>query len=255
MADLGIITLSRTPAYFKALSDGIGSLRELSMPAVGVLVNNGNHVESTHQAIRQGWWSLEPGVNTSFSHGHRHAADALRDVPYFLLLNDDLVCGPEFVERLWARREQADVMGALLLNPDGTVNHAGGLVHRSGMAGHIGRGDPRAAWERAEAPLRVNVTFAAALVNAATWRVLGGLDERYYYGYEDTDFCLRVLRAGGSVRCALDAVGFHGELGTRKPGVYDGQNAGVFRETWGSSMDSIVRHYVERSRPEPVEGV
>jgi GT2 family glycosyltransferase len=46
---------------------------------------------------------------------------------------------------------------------------------------------------------------ACQLVRRAAFDAVGGLDERYFYGPEDVDFCLRLQRAGWRVQQVRDA--------------------------------------------------
>ena len=43
---------------------------------------------------------------------------------------------------------------------------------------------------------RAAVTAAAMLIEKEKYFEVGGLDEGYLYGYEDVDFCLKLLKEG-----------------------------------------------------------
>jgi cellulose synthase/poly-beta-1,6-N-acetylglucosamine synthase-like glycosyltransferase len=46
-------------------------------------------------------------------------------------------------------------------------------------------------------PMEVeSVIGAFMLIRGGAWRALGGLDERYFFFFEETDFCLQALRRG-----------------------------------------------------------
>ncbi len=252
MTDLSIITLSRNVDYFRRL---VAALRDSPIPFQGVLVNNANSMHLTSSALLARWLTIEPGYNTTFAEGNNLGAK-VSDGHWLLLLNDDVIPTESFLERLWTRRKEASVLGALLLHENSTVNHAGTRVWPSGATDHIGRNDARLRWECETAPAVPSVTFAAALVNANTFKELGGLDERYHYGWEDTDLCLRVLRAGGTIRCVRDAVAFHDECGTRpRGGAADAENQATFLGTWQQELPALLADYVKRMRPERVEGI
>lgn len=254
MLDLGIITLSRTPEYVGRLLERMPkAMGALGVEARHVVVNNANSPALTARAIRNRALALEPGCNTSFSEGNNMAAKVLADARWLLLLNDDLVPEPEFVQRLYDRREGCDVLGALLLNGDGMVNHAGTIV-RPRLTDHLGRGEPRERWEHSGTAHCAAVTFAAALVRHSTWDELGGLDERYVYGWEDTDYCMRVLEAGGTIKCARDAVAVHDECGTRPRGsARDNANYQLFTKRWEQRTIQLLKDY-QRRIPERLEG-
>jgi GT2 family glycosyltransferase len=107
------------------------------------------------------------------------------------------------------------IVGALLLWPDNTVQHAG-VVFDSGRNGrHLYVGLP----ERHEAvrrPRRLQaVTGAAMLVERELFERLGGFDPTFVNGWEDIDLCLRAGELGAEVRLAPDAVVRHLEGATR----------------------------------------
>jgi GT2 family glycosyltransferase len=258
MAELMIITLSRNQAYFEQLDDCLAA--QVSAPSSRrFLINNSNDPRLTASALKRGWLVVEPGYNTSFSTGNNLAAKALDaygdGARHLLLLNDDIRCEPPFLYELWRQRETADILGALLLHTDRTVNHAGSYVYEGGAIDHIGRGlDPEQ--YRGRCYLVPAVTFAAALIYRGLWEKLGGLDERYYYGWEDADFCMRTLQAGGTIRCNGDAVAVHDECGTRsRTSPNNVTNYNLFLSAWQRQLPELLADYRHRMRPETVEGV
>lgn len=60
------------------------------------------------------------------------------------------------------------------------------------------------------------VTAAALLVDKKKYWEVGGLDENYEYGYEDVDFCLKLLKNGYENKYVPPAVLFHYEFGTQE---------------------------------------
>lgn len=127
-----------------------------------------------------------------------------------LLLNNDISAPTPgwlrpMAETLAAPR--VGIVGAKLLFPEGTIQHAGVIVGHGGVAGHEGKG-AAADWPglcgRMAAPhLREAVTAAAMLVRAETWEALGGFDARAFpVAFNDVDFCLRAAALGW--RTALD---------------------------------------------------
>lgn len=245
-ADLTIITLSRNRDYFQRLG------RALEMgpgPTIRmILVNNSSNPDLTEDALRRGWLTMDMGRNTGFSEGCNLAARAAQG-DWLLLLNDDVVPEPEFLDRLWAHREEADILGALLLDNDGRVNHAGGWLQKDGSTGHIGRLDGREYWEEDAAPRVPWITFAVALIRRSLWDQLRGLDEGYWYGCEDSDFCLRALQAGATIRCARDAVAVHNECGTRPRGA-PGENGQRWFRLWRDAIPGIVAQLSEEALAE-----
>jgi GT2 family glycosyltransferase len=239
MADLSIITLTREhPEYVERLSDCLDAQVGIDHLTVQrILVNNGPRKglktwdPSTRLAIARGWAVIEPGYNTSFSEGNNLGAKAATG-DYLLLLNDDMVLEPEALSRLWSWRNETDLVGMLILNTDSTVNFAGTALWPSSH--HILRNELREDVEEDRFYRCEAITFAAALMKRSLYEALGGLDERYIYGWEDTDFSCRVLDSGGSIGVCMNAVAIHDECGTRVrgDGGYFQNNSRLFHTTW-----------------------
>lgn len=257
MADVSIITLSRTPDHFSRLLAALEYLDPTEqVDANALLVNNASNADMAHDALSSGWLSVDYGRNTSYAEGHNLAVDALRGAgllsPWLLLLNDDVDdVRPDFLACLVqaAEEQQLGVCGSILLEEYGEiVNHAGTAVWPDCATDHIGRGDVLERWyKQGRVALTPAVTFAAVLVRTTLWDELCGLSESYFYGWEDTDFCLRALEHGAKVGVARDAVATHGECGTRPRGSSrDAQNFKVFRDSWlgrlGPLLDTLPSH-------------
>lgn len=264
-ANLSIITMSRTPEYVAELYAGLElelltdqhGLPDTELVLVSDLADNERRArELAAIGLSHSAKVVQPVTRLSYAEGNNLGAK-VADGHWLLLLNDD--CRPTFTMllSLWKHRTEASVVGSLLLHENETVNHAGTLVRLNGATDHLGRNAPRGEWVQERAVLVPSVTFAAVLLNAETFRELGGLDERYRYGWEDTDYCLRVLERGGQVRVDRNAIGYHGECGTRpRGGQADVANFQTFQATWPRQrLERVLGDYVQRVRPEPVEGV
>jgi GT2 family glycosyltransferase len=161
-----------------------------------VCVDNASHDESVTliaecfprtRLIRQ-------PVNLGFAGGVNAGMEAAQgDV--FILLNQDCVVQPgwltEFV-RAFQDHPEFGIAGCTILNPDGTVNHAGAMLHRPDMYGvhltDVGDGQPRSV---------EYVTGAAFAVRRSTWDAVGHFDEGFYPAYyEESDYCCRARRKG-----------------------------------------------------------
>jgi len=242
---IGAITLSITPDLTDRLVAALD--QQTRRPDFAVLVANSPRVRE--RAMKQRIWDrvLYPGFNLSFSLGNNFAErDMPDDVTHLLLLNDDLIPSPTFVEKMAeAAASDADIVGALFAHRDGTVNHAGGaeLDPDQAWGDHIGRGSPAVQWSGiAHVPW---VTFAGVMINRSLWRSLGGLDEGYVYGYDDHDFCLRALEIGAEIVVQRDAVGIHEECATRpRGGERDQQNYAMFRSRFaGKPLREMLTRY------------
>ncbi len=121
---------------------------------------------------------------------------------YLCLMNDDIaIPDPYWMDEMvaWGELEGVGVVGAKLLYPDGTLQHAGAAFDEE-IAQHIGVGrrdlDPGYLGRHQVAQRLSLVTGAAMLVRRAVFVELDGFDERYAVAYNDVDFCLRARGAG-----------------------------------------------------------
>lgn len=125
---------------------------------------------------------------------------------YLLYLNNDTeVISPDWIEEMMGlvRRPDVGCVGAKLLYPDNTVQHAGVVVaHGDGpihVNMHLADSDP-GYFETASLPHRLSaVTGACLLTKREVFNQLGGMDEAFPVDYNDIDFCLRAIEAGYGV--------------------------------------------------------
>lgn len=128
-----------------------------------------------------------------------------------VLLNNDVECRPDFLERLAARLDNDDtgsVAGLLLTGEGGTIESFGVAVDRT-LAGYPRlRGAPSAKAQPGGSVL-AGPSGAAAAFRREAWDEVGGLDERVFAYGEDVDLALRLRGAGWLAAAAPDAVAIH----------------------------------------------
>ncbi|MGI6589664.1 MAG: glycosyltransferase family 2 protein [Candidatus Iainarchaeum sp.] len=123
---------------------------------------------------------------------------------YLLFLNDDTqIITKNWIERLLqeATKKEAGAVGAMLLYPNNTIQHAGVVVGICGAADHVFRGfNPNSTGYFGFHKVTRNVsavTFACAMVKKSKFLEVDGLDEgNFKVAYNDTDFCLKLLEKG-----------------------------------------------------------
>lgn len=139
----------------------------------------------------------------NFSAINNRAVDIARgDVVVFL--NDDIeVTDPHWLDELTrqAMRPGIGCVGARLLYPDRTIQHAGIVTGMGGIAGHLHRGHPSSHsgyFHRLDRLHNVSaVTGAAMAIRKSLFEALGGFDEgALAVAYNDVDLCLKALAAG-----------------------------------------------------------
>jgi GT2 family glycosyltransferase len=164
--------------------------------------------------------------------------------PWLLFLNNDV----EVIEPDWlsvmvehVQRPEVGAVGARLLYPDDTVQHAGVVLGVGGIAQHAFRGFP------AEDPgvnrqLQVtrnysSVTGACLLTRRDVFEEVGGFDEeRLPVTFNDVDLCLKMRRAGYLVVYTPFAKLYHHESATRRRSV-EALETDVMRERWPDLLE------------------
>ncbi len=178
--------------------------------------------------------------------GATNAGIAVARGRYVVLLNNDTVCSPGWLDALVATAE-ADptigVVGAKLVYPDGRLQEAGGVIWRDASGHNYGRDqdpeDPRFNFVR-------DVDYcsgACLLVRRELLAALGGLDTRFSPAYyEDTDLCFaardrgyRVVYQPAAVVCHLEGTS-HGTDVTTGLKRYQVVNQERFMDKWAAVL-------------------
>ncbi|WDF71908.1 glycosyltransferase family 2 protein [Novosphingobium sp. KACC 22771] len=176
---------------------------------------------------------------------------------YLCLLNNDI----EITEENWlstmvrqAVRPGVGAVGAKLLYPDGTIQHAGVVIGLGKAAGHAHRFQPNGEpgyFARAHAPHRVSaVTGACLLVSKAAFRQVGGLDEEgFSVAFNDVDLCLKLQAAGYYNIYEPRAVLIHHESKSRARDTHASQveryqrELALLQERWGTATYTDPLHH------------
>jgi GT2 family glycosyltransferase len=160
--------------------------------------------------------------------------------PYVLMLNDDItVIDPGWLQAMveHAQRPEVGIVGAKLLYPDDTIQHAGVILGPFGGSVHIYKrmpGDDPGFFNLPDVVRNCSaVTFACALIDRAVFDAIGGLDEEHLpVAFNDTDFCLRAREAGYEVIYTPHATLHHHESVT-KTVIAHAHEIEYLRERWG----------------------
>ena len=130
---------------------------------------------------------------------------AVADTPLLLHLNNDIEARePGWLEDLvgWSSVPGVGVVGARLIHPDETLNHAGIWVGpHGGLAHSVFFGQPKDDFGYLFLPHAARntsaVTGACLLTRTDLYRQLNGFDETdFQVAYNDVDYCLRAAAAG-----------------------------------------------------------
>ena len=161
------------------------------------------------------------GFSNTCNNGVKHARGK-----YVLLLNSDTVVCKSAVE-LAIDKLKSDpkigIVGSKLLNIDGTLQEAGGVIWSNSNVINFMRGKsnytPYTEFDR----VADYVSGAAFFFSKDFWEKLGGFDKRFTPAYyEDTDICVRAKSKGYKVVYCHDSEIIHAEGGTNGTDVTTG---------------------------------
>ena len=119
-----------------------------------------------------------------------------------LLNNDVEVISAEWLNEMvsHAIRPEIGAVGAKLLYPDNTIQHAGVILGIGGVAGHSHKYFPAYSFgyfNRLKVVQNLSaVTGACLVVRKGIYLEVGGLEEDLQIAFNDIDFCLKVREAG-----------------------------------------------------------
>jgi len=222
MHDVSVIIVTRntrnlTLAAIRSVSENSDGL-DLEI----LVVDNGS-TDGTSDAISRGMSGvrcLRSETNLGFARAVNRAA-SVTDGEFLLLLNSDAQLAPGALAAAvsWMRRNtRCGVAGAQLLNPDGSRQNsianfptlATELLNKSLLRRIAPRRYPGK--EHAfSSPVEVETVVGAfMLVRRELWDLLGGLDERFFFFVEETDFCFQARRAGWSTMHLPQVLVTHG---------------------------------------------
>ena len=141
---------------------------------------------------------------------------------YFLFLNNDItVINPDWLTEMLGvcQRWEVGAVGAKLLYPDDTIQHAGCVVGMGGIAGHLFVNMPanRTGYLHKASLLQdmSAVTAACMMVKRDAFERAGGFTEALAVAFNDVDLCLKIRGAGYLVVYDPYAQLYHMESKTR----------------------------------------
>jgi len=136
-----------------------------------------------------------------------------------ILLNNDMtVIDPQWISKMIAQCLQPDVacVGAKLLYPDDTIQHAGCVLGVSGLAAHRLLGRPASSVRDIDFTREISaVTGACIAIRRRVFNELGGLNEGLRIAFNDIDFCIAAQRRGFRNIYICDPLLYHFESKSR----------------------------------------
>ena len=198
-------------------------------PNYEVLVVDNGSTESETFSVFDRWQKQEPkrfrclplDIPFNFSKLN-NAAVQQSQADYFLFLNNDIeVITPEWLTTMveQAQRPTIGAVGARLLYPDGTIQHAGVVAGIGGVAGHSHKhfpGDQIGYFSQIQA---INnyaaVTAACLMCRRDVFEKVGGFEEELAIAFNDVDLCFKMLEKGYRNVYLPHAVLYHYESKSR----------------------------------------
>ncbi len=198
----------------------LDSVSRLDYPNYHVLaVDNGSTDDSVAciRAAYPGIELLETGENLGYAGGNnvgiRHAL--VREAEYLCILNNDVVVAPDFLPPLLSALRDGPQVGvatplvAEMREPERVWALGSQVDWRTGTVRRLHAGGSVQAL-RQSAPFAVDAAAGAAmLVRNDVFQRVGFMDESFYLYYEETDWCLRVQRAGYRIVAVPASVVWH----------------------------------------------
>lgn len=142
---------------------------------------------------------IRPNKNQGFLKNCNFAADHAQG-EYLVFLNNDCLPVPGWLDSLVQTAESDSsigIVGSKLLNTDGSLQEAGGIIWRDASGWNYGRGKNPLAPEYNYTKEVDYCTGASFCIRKSIWSEMGGFDEHFAPAYyEETDLSFR-LRAKG----------------------------------------------------------
>lgn len=197
---------------------------------------------------------IESGENLGFSGGNNLA---LREAAgrYLLLLNTDIVTHGDAIAKSAAYMDahpKAGILGARVLLPDGTLDHAchrgfptpqASFYYFSGMARRHPDDPKYTGYTLSHLPQDTThpvdtVMGAYMMIRREVMDAVGLLDEDYFMYGEDVDYCYRAKQAGWEVVYYHEAVATHYKYGSRSK-----RQTQTIRDFYDSMWTFYQKHY------------
>ncbi|HEX9013086.1 MAG TPA: glycosyltransferase family 2 protein [Anaerolineaceae bacterium] len=181
------------------------SLAASSYPRQQTIVLDNASTDGSAEAIRARYPQVQVipltrnlGYAGNNNAGIRAALEAGAD--WVFVLNEDTVLDPDCTSRLVETAvlsEKTGILGPLVYHGSepGTIQSAGGALDGHWQPVHIGQNE--ADIRQFTSPREVDwISGCAILVRREVIDQVGALDERFFYYWEETDWCLRARQAG-----------------------------------------------------------
>ena len=172
-----------------------------------IVIDNNSEEEETFKLLKKynkkenfTYKRIECEFNFSYLNNE---AEKMANGEYILLLNNDIeVITPNWLELMlgYAKQSHIGTVGVKLIFPDETIQHAGIIMGKGGLAGHAHYERPRdyiSSQYELKIPYDYSASTAACLmVEKKKYEEVNGLEENLKVAFNDVDFNLKLLDKG-----------------------------------------------------------
>ena len=174
-----------------------------------IVIDNGSVESETARCLTR-WQEIEPerfkcyGYDVPFNYSQINNYGAEKATgDYLLFLNNDTeVITPDWIEAMveQAQRPSIGAVGALLLYPDDTIQHAGVVLGIGGVAGHSHKNLPANQPGYISQAVSTNnysaITGACLMCRQEVFQEINGFNEELAVAFNDVDLCLKIIERG-----------------------------------------------------------
>jgi N-acetylglucosaminyl-diphospho-decaprenol L-rhamnosyltransferase len=236
---LAIDIVIPTSGHYDLTAECLSHLAGQTRPHTAIVSDNGGGEETAEGTARE--WPAVRLIRSkrqlSFAAACNRGAQAGQgDV--VVLLNNDVYCRPDWLERLVAPLEAEPKTGSvacLLVQPGERLIDSVGLSADPTLAGFPRLSGLPVAQAAEKRPALVGPAGGAAAYRRTAWEQVGGLDEAIFAYSEDLDLALRLRAAGWGAAIVPEAVAMH--LGSATHG---------HRSAWQRRHAGFARGYLLR---------
>ena len=231
-----------TPNISESLSQWLENFLSISTyPQNEVILIGGNGTENIieNQEVKV----LSLSGNFNYSRAYNLAAKTAQG-EYFVFINTNLEPAVEDWQRhLLYYAEQSDIgaVGGFLVFPNGTVEHAGIVLGKSGKVNYVMRDFPTNDDGYAGSLVCAREVSAVSkdclMVRRENFELVGGFNEHFFSDYQDVDLCLKLRKKGKRIVFTPRCVLINHESEKHRQENYDVVDYMLLLDQWQIDMD------------------
>ncbi len=185
--------------------------------------------------------------NNNFSGACNQGAHIAKNEVLLFLNNDTEVHDNWLIPiiNVLKKEKMIGAVGAKLLFPNGTIQHAGVAIFDSKVPEHIYRLSPANKKYVNKKRTFQAVSAACIAIPKKVFDLVGGFDEYYKNGYEDMDLCLKIGKAGYKIIYEPKSVVTHHESISLDRHRYTIRNLDLFISRWWETLSDANIYFKE----------